>query len=67
MVTAEALAPYRIPAYARPAGDPAPLPHLADGSDQASGGIDITLEVLLATEKTRAAVRHAMVHAGLVN
>jgi fumarylacetoacetase len=55
VVTAEALAPYRIPAYARPAGDPAPLPHLADNSDQASGGIDITLEVLLTTEKMRAA------------
>ena len=55
VVTAEALAPYRIPAYARPAGDPAPLPHLADAADQASGGIDITLEVLLATEKMRAA------------
>jgi len=55
VVTTEALAPYRIPAYARPAGDPAPLPHLADSSDQASGGIDIALEVLLATEKMRAA------------
>jgi fumarylacetoacetase len=55
VVTAEALAPYRIPAYARPAGDPAPLPHLADAADQAGGGIDIALEVLLATEKMRAA------------
>jgi fumarylacetoacetase len=55
VVTAEALAPYRIPAYARPAGDPAPLPHLADAADQASGGIDIALEVLLVTEKMRAA------------
>ena len=55
VVTADALAPYRIPAYARPAGDPAPLPHLADTADQAGGGIDITLEVLLTTEKMRAA------------
>jgi fumarylacetoacetase len=55
VVTAEALAPYRIPAYTRPAGDPAPLPHLTDSSDQAGGGIDITLEVLLSTEKMRAA------------
>jgi len=55
VVTAEALAPYRIPAYARPAGDPAPLPHLADAADQARGGIDIALEVLLSTEKMRAA------------
>ena len=55
VVTVEALAPYRIPAFARPAGDPAPLPHLADAGDQASGGIDITLEVLLTTEKMRSA------------
>src|SRR5262245_36053994 len=55
VVTAEALAPYRIPAYARPAGDPAPLPHLTDVVDQAGGGIDISLEVLLTTEKMRAA------------
>jgi fumarylacetoacetase len=55
VVTAEALAPYRIPAYARPAGDPAPLPHLTDKADQAAGGIDITLEVLLMTDKMRAA------------
>jgi fumarylacetoacetase len=55
VVTAEALAPYRIPAYARPAGDPAPLPHLAAAADQARGGIDIALEVLLTTEKMRAA------------
>jgi fumarylacetoacetase len=55
VVTSAALAPYRVPASARPAGDPPPLPHLADPADQASGGIDITLEVLLATEKMRAA------------
>jgi fumarylacetoacetase len=55
VVTAEALAPFRIPAYERPASDPAPLPHLNDAADQASGGLDITLEVLLATEKMRAA------------
>jgi len=55
VITAEALAPYRIPAYARPAGDPPPLPHLTDTTDQASGGIDIALEVLLTTEKMRAA------------
>ena len=55
VVTAEALAPYRIKAYARPDGDPAPLLHLNDAGDQASGGLDITFEVLLATEKMRAA------------
>jgi fumarylacetoacetase len=54
VVTAEALAPYRIKAYPRPDGDPAPLPHLNDAGDQASGGLDISFEVLLATEKMRA-------------
>ena len=33
---------------ARPAGDPAPLPYLADAADQASGALDIELEVLVA-------------------
>jgi fumarylacetoacetase len=55
VVTAEALAPYRVKAYPRPDGDPAPLPHLNDAGDQASGGLDISFEVLLATEKMRAA------------
>jgi fumarylacetoacetase len=55
VVTAEALAPYRVPAFARPAGDPAPLPYLDAPGDRESGGLDITLDVFLATEKMRAA------------
>ena len=55
ILTRDALAPYRVKAFARPAGDPAPLPHLADPGDQASGGLDITLEVLLVTDKMRGA------------
>ena len=55
IVTAEALAPFRLPASPRPAGDPAPLPYLLDAADQQSGGIGITLEVWLATAKMRAA------------
>ena len=35
VVTAAALAPYRTRAYARPQGDPAPLPHLTAAQDQA--------------------------------
>jgi fumarylacetoacetase len=53
VVTAEALAPFRTAAYTRPEGDPAPLPHLDDAQDRASGGLDITLEVYLATEAMR--------------
>ena len=34
VVTAEALAPFRTAAFARPAGDPAPLPHLDDAGDR---------------------------------
>ncbi|HWE43556.1 MAG TPA: fumarylacetoacetase [Gemmatimonadaceae bacterium] len=53
VVTMEALAPYRIPAAARPAGDPAPLPYLDDEDDRARGGVDIALEVLLRTRSMR--------------
>ena len=34
-MTLEALAPFRAPAVARPAGDPAPLPYLGDEHDGA--------------------------------
>lgn len=53
IVTLEALAPFRVPAFRRPPGDPAPLPHLLDGTDQARGGLDITLEVALLTPAMR--------------
>ena len=49
VVTPEALAPYRIAAPTRPEGDPAPLAYLDDPADQANGGLDIDLEVLLTT------------------
>jgi fumarylacetoacetase len=55
IVTAEALAPFRIAQPPRPAGDPAPLPYLNDAADQASGCFDIGFEVLLLTTKMRAA------------
>ena len=54
VVTTEALAPFRAPAFARPADDPAPLPYLASDANAAYGGIDITLEVSLATARMRA-------------
>ena len=53
LVSLDALAPFRAPAYARPAGDPAPLPYLRDDANERSGGIAITLEVLLASQRMR--------------
>ena len=44
IVTAEALLPFRVSAFERPNGDPAPLPHLHSGADQREGGLDVTLE-----------------------
>jgi len=54
VVTMEALAPFRAPAFVRPTGDPAPLPYLADEHDAAHGGLALNLEVRLLTEKMRA-------------
>jgi fumarylacetoacetase len=55
VVTMEALAPFRAAAFARPADDPAPLPHLYSSTDQERGGIEIQLEVWILTEQMRAA------------
>jgi fumarylacetoacetase len=53
VVTAEALAPFRIAQPPRPAGDPAPLPYLLDADDQAHGALAIELEVSLSTAQMR--------------
>ncbi|HEV7644498.1 MAG TPA: fumarylacetoacetase [Pyrinomonadaceae bacterium] len=53
VVTIEALAPFRTAAFARPEGDPAPLPYLTDEQNQKFGGLDINLEVLIASQKMR--------------
>ncbi len=53
VVTLEALAPFRGPAALRPAGDPPPLPHLADAQDATLGALDITLEVWVLTAQMR--------------
>ena len=53
IVTPEALVPFRIRQLPRPTGDPRPLPHLWDESDQARGAIDLDLEVSLSTETMR--------------
>jgi fumarylacetoacetase len=53
VVTTAALAPYRVHAFMRPDGDPAPLPHLAAPQDQAEGGLDIVMEVFVLSAKMR--------------
>jgi fumarylacetoacetase len=47
VVTMEALAPFRTPAFARAEGDPAPLPYLFSQSNREQGGLDVWLEVSL--------------------
>ena len=56
VVTLEALAPFRAP-FARPDGDPAPLPYLDSAANRAAGAIDVALEVWLQTAAMRAADR----------
>jgi fumarylacetoacetase len=53
VVTLEALAPYRVPAFARPEGDPRPLAYLAHDENEAQGGIDLRLEALLSSRTMR--------------
>lgn len=53
VVTMEALAPFYVPAFARPEGDPPPLPYLLDANDRNNGGIDIVLEVFLSSRQMR--------------
>src|SRR5262249_25603301 len=55
VVTADALAPFRVPALTRPAGDPRPLDYLLDSVDQARGGLDVHLEVFVSTAQMRRA------------
>jgi fumarylacetoacetase len=54
IVSLEALAPFRAPAFKRGAGDPAPLPYLASDDNERLGGIAITLEVSLSSSRMRA-------------
>jgi fumarylacetoacetase len=55
IVTAAAMAPFRMPQPARPDGDPAPLPYLLDDADQHGGALALTLEVALLTSRLRQA------------
>ena len=53
IVTTEALAPFRVPAFQREAGDPQPLTYLDSPQNRECGGFDIKLEVLIQTEQMR--------------
>jgi fumarylacetoacetase len=53
VVTMEALAPFRAPAFERNADDPQPLDYLSDEMNRKFGGLNINLEVYIQTEKMR--------------
>jgi fumarylacetoacetase len=57
VVTLDALEPYRCAAFAREAGDPAPLPYLLDSDDQRQGGYDIEVEMHLKTPRMKNPIR----------
>ncbi|MEZ5307926.1 MAG: fumarylacetoacetase [Pyrinomonadaceae bacterium] len=52
VVSMDALAPFRVPAFDR-GDEPAPLEYLSDPDNEKAGGIDLNLEVLIQTEKMR--------------
>jgi fumarylacetoacetase len=53
VVTLEALAPFRCPAFPRAFSDPKPLPYLFDEADQRAGGFAIDIEMHLRSAKMR--------------
>lgn len=53
VVTMEALSPFRCAAYERPQGDPQPLAYLDSEENRKRGGIDIQLEVMIASAEMR--------------
>ncbi len=53
VVTPEALEPFRSPAFARPPGDPAPLPYLHSRRNAEAGALAVTVEVHLVTARMR--------------
>jgi fumarylacetoacetase len=65
IVTPEALAPFRAPAFARGPGEPTPLPYLADADDDAHGGLALALGVWLQTRAMRdAGIREVRLSGG---
>ncbi|MBT3989820.1 MAG: fumarylacetoacetase [Rhodospirillaceae bacterium] len=61
IVTMEAMAPYRQGVYQRPADDPQPLAYLTSDAHEKSGGLNIVLDVAIATEKMRSEGQAPMV------
>lgn len=55
VVTLEALAPFRCPAFRRAPTDPQPLPYLFSAQNASFGGIDIVLEVWIRSAQMRQA------------
>src|SRR5687767_5356547 len=53
VVTADALAPFRVPARPRGDDEPAPLPYLSSAANDEEGGLALTLDVLLLTKRMR--------------
>ncbi len=69
VVTAEALAPFRIPQPPRADGDPRPLAYLWDDGDQTRGGFAVELEVsiLTPTMRERGIASHRLSRSALSN
>ncbi len=55
VVTLDALAPFRCPAFQRAEADPQPLPYLSSSLNTSAGGIDLTVEALLRSAQMREA------------
>jgi fumarylacetoacetase len=53
IVSLEALEPYRVPAFARAAGDPDPLPYLTSDDNRLRGGFGIVVEAWLRSARMR--------------
>ena len=53
IVTMEALAPFRCAAFERASDDPKPLAYLDSEANRSRGGVDLEVEVLLATKRMR--------------
>ena len=65
LVTLDALAPFRCPAFARRPGDPRLLPYLSSEENDRTGGVDISVEVRLrSAEMRRRGLEHIRVSRG---